>query len=423
MSDNMHIRNAQTISRGIVDIHIRDGKIVGIADTEKNLHVDVPDEDTIDAAGKLVTPTLIEPHTHLDLARTGHHSPAGHSGTLTESLSITANLEGERTVEKIKQNAAETVKRLASNGVTKVRTHTYVSQHGEKSLAAIRSVKQELSDLADIQIVAFPVCSVVRNESALDRIQEAVDRGVDLIGGIPHAEPTREMGVEQIEILLDIAKKHALPVDMHIDETDDPNSQYTEVLTKKARQMGIGNKTTASHVTAMHSYPNDYANQLIDLLAESGVTVVTNPLTNAVLQGRQDDYPRRRGHTRIDELRDAGVDVGIGQDDIQSVFYRYGDYDLLTAAFVLCHYAHMDRKKDVGDIWDMLLRGNNRVFMSEEHGLQEGADGSVVIYQEKSPFAALRERSPRSTVIRNGKIIAEGSSSYRVRATDKWESI
>jgi cytosine deaminase len=231
------------------------------------------------------------------------------------------------------------------------------------------------------------------------------------------------MGVKQIEILLNIANKHDLPVDMHIDETDDPKSRYTEVLVAKARALGIGDRTTASHVTAMHSYPNDYASQLAHMLSESNITVVTNPLTNAVLQGRQDDYPRRRGHTRIDELRDAGVDVGIAQDDIRSVFYRYGDCDLLTAAFVLCHYAHMDRRSDVEDIWEMLLEGNKRVFMTEEHGLKEGADGSVVVYQEKSPFEVLRERSPRDTVLRNGRVIAEGSSSRRVHVTDTWHSI
>lgn len=423
MSNNKYIKNAQTVSRGVVDIHIRDGTIVSIADAETDMQPQVADNNVIDAAGRLVTPTLIEPHTHLDLAGTGHYSPEDHSGTLDESLAVAADLDEKRTVEEIERNAAGTVKRLVSNGITKIRTHTYISQHGEKSLSALRSIKEEFSHVADIQIVAFPVRSVVRNESALNRVHEAVDRGVDLIGGIPHAEPTRETGVKQIEILLDIADKHALPVDMHIDETDDPNSRYTEVLAEKAQQIGVGHRTTASHVTAMHSYPNDYANRLAHLLAESGVTVVTNPLTNAVLQGRRDDYPRRRGHTRIDELRDAGVDVGIAQDDIESVFYRYGDCDLLTAAFVLCHYAHMDRKSNVDDIWEMLLEGNRRVFMAEEYGLKKGAPGSVVVYQEESPFAALRERSPRNTVLRNGKVIAKGSSSRCITDSDGWEQL
>lgn len=423
MSNNKYIKNAQTVSQGVVDIHIRDGTIVSIADAETDMQPQVADNNVIDAAGRLVTPTLIEPHTHLDLAGTGHYSPEDHSGTLDESLAVAADLDEKRTVEEIERNAAGTVRRLVSNGITKIRTHTYISQHGEKSLSALRSIKEEFSHVADIQIVAFPVRSVVRNESALNRVHEAVNRGVDLIGGIPHAEPTRETGVKQIEILLDIADKHALPVDMHIDETDDPNSRYTEVLAEKAQQIGVGHRTTASHVTAMHSYPNDYANRLAHLLAESGVTVVTNPLTNAVLQGRRDDYPRRRGHTRIDELRDAGVDVGIAQDDIESVFYRYGDCDLLTAAFVLCHYAHMDRKSNVDDIWEMLLEGNRRVFMAEEYGLKEGAPGSVVVYQEESPFAALRERSPRNTVLRNGKVIAKGSSSRCITDSDGWEQL
>jgi cytosine deaminase len=177
-------------------------------------------------------------------------------------------------------------------------------------------------------------------------------------------------------------------------------------LASEALKRGISAKTTASHTTARHSYSNAYAQKLISLLSESGVSVVTNPLDNAVLQGRYDNYPRRRGHTRIDELRAAGVTVGIGHDSVMDPWYHYGVGDPLDAAFVLLHYAHMSGRDDVDSQWEMLTTANATVFGEQTYGIDPGAEGSVVVFDAHDPFHALRTRAPRVRVIRRGIEIA-----------------
>lgn len=230
--------------------------------------------------------------------------------------------------------------------------------------------------------------------------------GLDIVGGIPHIENTREKGVQHVQTIVDFAEKYQKPLDPHIDETDDPQSRFTEILASEALERGIGNRTTASHVTAMHSYSNAYADKLIRLIADSGMSVITNPLSNAVLQGRYDDYPRRRGHTRIDELQEAGVTVGVGQDDIVDLFHLYGDGDPLKTAFVLLHYAHMNGHEDVPTLWDMLTNANASIFGVDNYGINEGAEGSIVVYDGRSPFDVLRTQSPRTLVLNKGRFVA-----------------
>ena len=164
----------------------------------------------------------------------------------------------------------------------------------------------------------------------------------------------------------------------------------------------------------MHSYPNAYADKLIALLAESGVSVVTNPPDNAVLQGRYDDYPRRRGHTRIDELYDAGVTVGLGHDSVMDPWYHYGRADPLDAAFVLLHFAHMNGRDDVETLWRMLTEANAAVFGSADYGLEAGAPGSLVVYDSPDPFNALRTRADRVVVLREGRPVARATPATRV---------
>ncbi len=149
---------------------------------------------------------------------------------------------------------------------------------------------------------------------------------------------------------MDFVQRYNRPLDAHIDETDVLGSRFTEVLANGALKRGIGDRVTASHTTAIHSYSNSYAAKVIDLLAESGVDVITNLPDNAVLQGQYDDYPQRRGHSRIDELREAGVIVGLGHDPVMDPWCHYGRGDPLDAVVVMLHYAHMSGRGDVGPL-------------------------------------------------------------------------
>ena len=106
---------------------------------------------------------------------------------------------------------------------------------------------------------------------------------------------------------------------------------------------------TASHTTAMHSYNNAYAYRLINNVKRAGLHMVTNPLDNSTLQGRFDNYPIRRGHTRIKELLAAGVNVCIGHDSVMDPWYPLGYGDPLQCASVLAHYGQMSRLRRAAD--------------------------------------------------------------------------
>ncbi len=123
--------------------------------------------------------------------------------------------------------------------------------------------------------------------------------GADVVGAIPHFEFTREYGVESLHIAFRLAQKYDRPLDIHCDEIDDEQSRFVETVAALALKAGIGARVTASHTTAMHSYNGAYTSRLFRLLKLSGINFVANPLVNIHLQGRFDDYPKRRGITRV----------------------------------------------------------------------------------------------------------------------------
>jgi cytosine deaminase len=401
------VTDAATLDGERVDVEISEGRIDRVVPAGESDAGAFDEDRRYDAAGRLVTPPLVEPHLHLDATLTAGEPRWNESGTLAEGIEVWGEYKESLSAADVTARATQAVEWMAANGITRVRTHADTTEPSLTGVEALLDLREAVSDLVDLQVVAFPQDGVLTDPAHEDRLREALEMGCDLVGGIPHNEHTREDGVAAVELAMDLAERYDRPVDLHIDETDDPGSRFTEVLASEALKRGLGDRTTASHATAMHSYPNSYASRVISLLAESGVSVVTNPPDNSVLQGRYDDYPRRRGHTRVDELHEAGVTVGIGHDSVVDPWYHYGVGDQLDAAFVLLHYAHMSGRGDVGTLWRMLTDANAEVFGADGYGLSPGTEGSLVVYDSPTPFDALRTRAPRTLVLREGRVIAE----------------
>jgi cytosine deaminase len=395
-----------------VDIEITDGTIDRIVPAGQGRPNEFDPDQRFDAAERLVSPTLVEPHTHFFSSLAAGIPRWNETGTLEEGWRLWNETKDGLTKDNYKQRAKKVARWFAANGITRVRTHLDVNSDERSSigLEALLEVREELEGFVDIQIVAFPMgCLHTGDETKLQRFEDAMEAGVDVVGGIPHREHITEDGNQHVRTVLDVAEKYDTPADLHIDETDDPQSRFTGVLASETLKRGLGGRVTASHATALHSYSNAYADKLVRLLAESGVHVVTNPMSNASLQGRYDDFPKRRGHTRIRALRENGVTVAMGQDNVVDHFHSYGDGDPLKAAFVLVHLAHMNGHEDTAQLWNMLLEGNATVYGVDDYGLEEGNEGSLVVYDTKDRFDALRTQPVRPLVLRDGKPIAEAS--------------
>lgn len=404
---NSNILDYSNSSDNFYDIEIRKGKIDRIVEAGEGDLQDFDTDQRFDADKNLVSPTLIEPHCHLDATLTAGEPRWNSSGTLAEGINIWGDRKDDITKEGLKKRATKTAEWYASHGVTKIRTHADSTENSLTGLKALLELKDEISDIVDLQVVAFPQDGIFTSEENEDLHREAVEMGADVVGGIPHNEHTREDGVKDVKYALNLAEKHNRIIDIHIDETDDPQSRFTEVLASESIKRGLEEIVTASHTTAMHSYNNSYAGKLISMLQRANINIVTNPPDNSVLMGSYDDYPRRRGHTRIDQLLEAGIPVGIGHDSVMDPWYHYGKADMLDAAYILIHYAHMSGYNDVPDLWKMLTKNNARIFQTKKYGIKEGNKGSLVVYNSPDAFNTLRTNASRKLVLKKGKPIAQ----------------
>jgi cytosine deaminase len=388
--------------RGPLDIAVRDGTIVQIA---PRIEADALRE--IDAAGRLVSPPFVDPHFHMDATLSLGLPRLNVSGTLLEGIALWGELKPLLTVEAVVERALRYCDLAVAQGLLSIRSHVDVSTAPLVGVEALLEVKRLVADHIDLQLVAFPQDGLFRAEKAEENLIRALDMGVDVVGGIPHFERTMEDGARSVKRLCEIAAERGLPVDLHCDESDDPMSRHVETLAAETTRLGLGGRVVASHVTAMHSYDNYYASKLIPLIAESAMNVVPNPLINITLQGRSDTYPRRRGLTRVAELRAAGVNVAFGQDCTMDPWYPLGSADMLEVAHMGIHAAPMTSREAMAWAFESVTLGGAKAMGLRDPTLREGGPANMVVLQARDPIEAIRLRATRLFVIRKGRILSE----------------
>lgn len=397
---NVHIHNRE----GLWQILIEEGKISRIFSQDEVFNYS---GEILDGEEGIVYPPFVEPHIHLDATQTAGQPNWNQSGTLFEGIERWAERKSLLSHEDVKSRAWKTLKWQIANGVQYVRTHVDVSDPTLTALKAMLEVKKEIASWVDLQIVAFPQEGILSYPNGEKLLDQAMEMGADVVGGIPHFEFTREYGVESMHIAFDIARKYNKQIDIHCDEIDDEQSRFVETVAALALKYDMGEKVTASHTTAMHSYNNAYASRLFRLLKMSKIHFVANPLVNIHLQGRFDTYPKRRGVTRVKEMLKNNINVCFGHDDVFDPWYPLGTANMLQVLHMGLHVCQLMGYGQINDGLKLVTENSAKALGLTDYGIKEGHSANFIVLPAENGFDAVRRQVPTRYSIRHGKVISE----------------
>ena len=392
-----------TTSAELVDIAIQDNLITEIAP-----QLPQSADQEIDVDGQLVSPPFVESHIHLDSALTAGQPRWNRSGALFEGIEIWRERKQELTLADVKERAIATLKLQASQGVLFVRSHADVSEKSLTALQGLLEVRQAVKDWMTLQVVAFPQDGLYGDPKNEALLEEALERGADGVGGIPHYELTREDGVRSIHRVFELARKYDRLIDVHCDEIDDDQSRFLEVMAACAVRSDLGSRVTASHTTAFGSYNNAYASKLMGFLQRTQINFIANPLINITLPGRTDTYPTRRGVTRVKELWRNGLNVSLGNDCIQDPWYTLGTGNMLEAAAMAVHVCQMTGIDEINACYDMVTtHGAKTLNLKDRYGLEVGKPANLIVLDACDRYDAIRRRATVRYVVSQGKLLVQ----------------
>jgi len=386
--------------KGLQDVSIENGRVVAI----------LPSAAITSDSGYYLLPPFIDCHFHLDSVYSLEDTGENQSGTLWEGIELWRRYKATIQSSQILERSLRYCREACQQGILAIRSHVDVSYESMAGVEALLELREKLHSVQKIQLVAFPQDGYLRNPSGVRYLEQALDAGIDLVGGIPHFERTYADGEKSIDLLCRLAAERGLRVDMHCDETDDARSRHVETLAAKTIEYGLQGMVSASHATSLHSVDTAWFQKLVPLLLDAGITIIPNPLINITLQGRVDDYPKRRGVTRIPELMQAGVPVALGQDCVCDPWYPLGTGNMLDVAHMTAHVCQLTGAEQLESLRNLITTHPAQAMGWKDYGLDQGRPADFLLFKAKKFSELLRARVPPLLVVKGGKILCKTES-------------
>ncbi|MBA2769542.1 MAG: amidohydrolase family protein [Sporichthyaceae bacterium] len=371
--------------------------------------------DTVDAAGGLLLPAFIDTHVHLDKVLI-RDQLVEHDGTLQGAIDSIHAAKRGYDVQDVRRRARALIESSVLTGTTRLRSHVDIDTIGGLvPLEGVLAAAADCASIAEVQVVAFPQEGILRDPGAADLMVAAMEHGATVVGGMPHWESDEEGQREHVRFCFELAARFDADIDMHVDETDDGSVRTLAMVVEETRRSGWSHRVTVGHVCALSAADDDYAERVIAGCARAGITVVSNPGTNLVLQGRGDRGLVRRGTTRVQELMAAGVPVAFGQDCVQDGFYPFGRGDLLEVALISAHAAHLTTVAEQHAVLAGVTSVPAKAWrLGPTYGIQVGARADLQLYAAATWPEALRLQDPPRQVWFRGRLVGQTTVSRRL---------
>lgn len=391
------LRGVRTIDAGTRDLVIADGRIAEPAATAGPGHAPASGSDAVDvdAAGWVALPAPADVHAHIDKAYTW--ATAGEpEGSLEDAIECWGRFGETHDYTRLKANARRHLLAGLRAGVTSIRSHAnfHLGADPLRGVRALVELREEFRGLVDLQVVAM--YSFDRDDGL---IRDAVDLGVDLIGGAPHLTPDPRAEVARA---VRFAEQAGIGIDLHTDETLDPDSLDLLDLAEMTAQWPAHMIRSAGHCVSLAMQPADRLARVLDAVAAAGVSIITNPLTNLYLQGWQHPVATPRALPPLAAILDAGVVLAAGGDNVQDPFNPLGNADMVDVAGALVLAGHLTPAR----AWHVASAGGRAAMGLPAAGTAAGEQADLVLVRAGSLAEAVAERAPDRVVLRGGTVVA-----------------
>ena len=386
MKVDLLLRNARVHGFGEpVDIAVSSGIVTAL---ERSIECNAVEEE--DLEGRVAFPGFVDSHVHLDKACILDRCSIC-AGTLQEAVRETAAAKAGFTEEDVYARAAGVVEKAISHGTTRMRTFVEVDPRaGLRSFEAIRRIRSDYAFAIDIQICAFAQDGLTQEPETLDLLDRALSEGADLVGGCPYTDPDP---VRHVGLIFDLAEKHGVDADFHLDFDLDPASSNLPVVIAETVSRGYQGRVTVGHMTRLSAMRPDRIEQVITDLREAGIALVTLPATDLFLMGRDHDHHIPRGVAPVHRFAQNGVTAAIATNNVLNPFTPYGDASLGRMANLYANVLQVSREEDLATVFSMVSDSPARILQAA-YGLSVGAPADIVVLDATDPVSAIREIAP-----------------------------
>jgi cytosine/creatinine deaminase len=385
----------------VVDVHCADGAVTALVPPGE---LPVPTgAHVVPADGALVTEPFVDAHLHLDKVRTlpliGDAALEAYTADgmadSARGINLARAVKQHYRVETLLPAIRQALADGQRNGVLHVQAFADVdTAAGLVGVQAVLAAREEFRGRVDVDVVAFPQDGVLRDPGAAELVEEAMGLGADVVGGIPWIEATTADQEAHVEWACALAARLGRRVAMLTDDAPDPRFDTTRMLAEGMRRHGLEGRGVACHARAVGHYDEVRQTAVLELARDVRLGLVSDPHPGSVA-------------LPVERALALGVDVALGQDDIEDAYYPFGRHNLLEVAFLAAHLLDMRSAPQQEVLVDLVTTSAARVLGLPDYGLRVGGSADLLVHDATRTVDLLARHAPPRVVIRAGRVVAD----------------
>jgi len=370
------------------DIEVEGGRISAL------LPASMGGQGAVDLTGTLVLPPLVDGHIHLDKTLLGlpwvPNQAAGNK--VADRIEAERRVRAARTVPEF-ETGSNLVRQVVASGTLHMRSHVDIDNRlGLRNLHEVLKIREHFRDLVTIEIVAFPQSGILRSPGTAGLLDEALAQGADLVGGLDPVGIDGDLD-GHLDAVFSIAQRRGAGVDIHLHDGGEGGLAQILEIARRTEATGLQGKVAVSHAFALGSVSTDSVTRAADTLARAGVAIMSHGPGGATIPP-------------LKLLREHGVEVFGGSDNIRDAWSPFGNGDMLDRAMQIGYRANFRHDEELAFAFDMVTAAGARVLGLADYGLRVGGRADFVAVEATTLAEAVATRKRRNLVVKSGRIVA-----------------
>jgi len=388
MAFDLLFRNARLPEGGDpVEIGVTGGRFAAVA-----ARLDAEAGEVVDCGGRLVSPGFVETHIHLDKTCTIDRCECETARFPHRAMERTSAIKHSFTVEDVTSRASRTLEKCIGHGATLMRTHVEVDPKvGLRGLEGVKALVERYRWAIDIEICVMPQEGLLNNPGTDELMVAALESGATVVGAAPNYDTDR---AGQIRRVFELAKRHDVDIDMHLDSGASASELDTLLVCELAEKYGWGGRVAIGHVTKLSVMPLPEFDRVAKRLADAGVALTVLPATDLYLGGREKDHRVERSVVDANRLARQGVLCSVSSNNILNAFTPMGDGQLIRMANLYANVVQQAMPDALRDTWGMFTTSSAKLMRRKDYGIAVGNPADLVVVDAPDPVAAIREVAP-----------------------------
>ena len=202
--------------------------------------------------------------------------------------------------------------------------------------------------------------------------------------------------MRHLDIVFGLADRHGKPVDIHLHEGGQLGLFTLALIAERTKALGLSRRVTVSHAYCLADASGLEFGRIAALLADAGISILSSA-------------PETR-MPPVRKLRDAGVTVFLGSDNVRDAWSPFGNGDMLERAAIAARQQVLVEDDELALAFELVTTAAAKATGRAGYGIAPGRAADFLLVDAANLAEAVASPPRGRETYKRGRRVGQSSA-------------